>query len=78
MFSSHKPDWVTVNVGINDVWLGWEMPEMTSARPSGRILVDRLIAAGANVVLLPPTVIEENSRQRRKTGRFATYCAAMM
>ncbi len=39
-------------------------------------LADRLLAAGANVVLLPPTVIEENP-QSEGNRRLAGYRAAM-
>ena len=60
----HKPDWVTVNVGINDVWhgLGANNKGTTLANYQAGLsqLVDVLLNAGAHVVLLPPTVIEEN------------------
>lgn len=78
---SRKPDWVTVNVGINDVWhglTGWgtggvALPEY---REGLEVLVDRLLAAGANVVLLPPTVIEEDPGSEGNR-RLAEYRAAM-
>lgn len=62
---AHKPDWVTVSVGVNDVWHGLG-PDRNSGTPLPEYragletLVDRLIAAGARIVLLPPTVIGEN------------------
>ncbi|MBC8102277.1 MAG: SGNH/GDSL hydrolase family protein [Cytophagales bacterium] len=62
---SHRPDWVTVSVGINDVWHGLN-DGGKSGVPLGTYreglaeLTDRLVASGANVVLLPPTVIGED------------------
>jgi lysophospholipase L1-like esterase len=78
---AHDPAWVTVNVGINDVWhglTGWG----TGGTPLSQylaglgMLVERLVDAGARVVLLPPTVIEEdpNSEGNR---RLKAYRAAM-
>jgi acyl-CoA thioesterase-1 len=62
---AHKPDWVTVSIGINDVWHGLADEGRSGItreayREGLAELVDRLIAAGASVVLLPPTVIGEN------------------
>ncbi len=60
----HKPDWVTVNVGINDVWHGLgpngKGTSLANYKTGLAQLLDILLGAGAQVVLLPPTVIEEN------------------
>lgn len=62
---AHRPDWVTVSVGVNDVWHGLAnngrggVP-LDDYRVGVAELVDRLRAAGAEVVLLPPTVIGED------------------
>ena len=64
---AHKPDWVTVNVGINDVWHGLGgMGGTTLADYQLGLnkLTDILLNAGTQVVLLPPTVIEENPESR--------------
>jgi lysophospholipase L1-like esterase len=62
---SHKPDWVTVSIGINDVWHGLSDGgrsgvSLDTYRDGLAELVDTIVAAGAKVVLLPPTVIGEN------------------
>lgn len=62
---AHKPDWVTVSIGINDVWHGLadgghSGVSIETYREGLAELVDRIVAAGANVVLLPPTVIGED------------------
>jgi lysophospholipase L1-like esterase len=78
---AHRPDWVTVNVGINDVWhglTGWGgggVP-LSQYRAGLSILADRILSTGANVVLLPPTVIEEDPRSEGNR-RLAPYRAAM-
>lgn len=61
---AHRPDWVTVNVGINDVWHGLEdsvlgVP-LALYEPTVEQIVTRLQAAGAQVVLATPTVIGED------------------
>jgi len=67
---AHRPDWVTVNVGINDVWHGLggkggvALPDYRAGLEK---LVDRLLAAKARVVVLPPTVIEENPKSTGNT-----------
>ncbi len=78
---AHRPDWVTVNVGINDVWHGladWGTGgvSLEDYREGLATLVDRLLQGGAKVVLLPPTVIEENP-ESEGNRRLAGYRAAM-
>jgi lysophospholipase L1-like esterase len=77
---SHRPDWVTVNVGINDVWHGLGDPGrgvgLTQYRADLEKIVDRLLAAGARVVLVPPTVIGEDSRSEGNR-QLTAYRAAM-
>lgn len=73
---SRDPDWVTVNVGINDVWHGFFDFEqgnpisggggpngvpLTTYEPVLREIVGRLLSASrANVLLVTPTVIGED------------------
>ena len=78
---AHKPDWVTVSIGINDVWHGLAdkgrsgVP-LETYREGLAELVDRLIAAGAKVVLLPPTVIGEDPASEGNT-KLVDYRAAV-
>jgi acyl-CoA thioesterase-1 len=62
---AHRPDWVTVNVGINDVWHGLEFGATGGVplpvyRATLETLVDTLVRTGTQVVLVPPTVIGED------------------
>ena len=65
---AHKPAWVSVNVGINDVWHGLDNKGngTTLADYSSGLdtLLNQIVASGAKIVLLPPTVIEENLQSR--------------
>lgn len=77
---AHDPDWVTVNVGINDVWHGLQDESRGTPldvyRRDVEEIVTRLTAAGARVVLLPPTVIAEDP-QSEGNRRLQDYRAAM-
>ena len=78
---AHQPDWVTISVGINDVWHGL-VPEWGPGTPLSQfgagvgMLVERVTESGARVVLLPPTVIEEDA-QSEGNRRLAPYRAAL-
>lgn len=78
---AHRPDWVTINIGINDVWHALKNGRtggvpLSHYRTGLGMLVDGLLEAGANVVLLPPTVIEEDPASEGNR-RLAPYRAAM-
>lgn len=77
---AHRPNWVSVNVGINDVWHGLRPGGTGTPLPDYRAgletLVDRLLAAGTNTVLLPPTVIEEDL-ESEGNRLLASYRSAM-
>ncbi|MGC8668572.1 MAG: SGNH/GDSL hydrolase family protein [Chthonomonadales bacterium] len=89
---SEDPDWVTVNVGVNDVWHGFfdfeanvEIPE--GGGPNGIPLplyedtLERLVrklqqSTRADIVLVTPTVIGED-RRTRANRMLDDYVAAM-
>ncbi|MDQ2798892.1 MAG: SGNH/GDSL hydrolase family protein [Armatimonadota bacterium] len=76
---AHRPDWVTVNVGINDVWHGLNGPggvPLDVYEPTLDTIVAQLQSAKARVVLVTPTVIGENPDDpaNRTLGQ---YVAAM-
>ena len=77
---AHKPDWVTVNVGINDVWHGLDNKangtSLSDYKTGLNTLLDRLLASGTNIVALPPTVIEEAAESRGNVA-LRPYRAAM-
>ena len=77
---AHRPDWVTINVGINDVWHGLDGPggvPLDVYEPTVEAMVRTLQReTAAQVVLVTPTLIGENP------GDFANqllagYVAAM-
>jgi lysophospholipase L1-like esterase len=78
---SHQPNWVTVSVGVNDVWHGLQQwgsggVSLDDYKAGLETLVDRLLAAGAKVLLLPPTVIGEDP-QSEGNVLLRQYRAAM-
>lgn len=59
-----KPDIVTISVGINDVWHRLEQPHDPNVLENYKKNVDRMVEmaqeAGARVIILSPTVIQED------------------
>ena len=77
---AHRPDWVTVNVGINDVWHGLDGPHgvpLNVYEPTVEKIVGTLQSeTNAQVVLVTPTVIGEEPGADAN-GILAQYVAAM-
>lgn len=77
---AHRPDRVTINVGVNDVWHRLAEPDSGAVLTAYRDNVARMVAsardAGATVMLLTPTVIEENDASEGNR-RLSRYIAAM-
>lgn len=61
---ARKPDIVTISVGINDVWHRMDKPHDPKVLEQYRENLDRMVRmakdAGARVLILSPTVIEED------------------
>lgn len=60
----HKPTWVSISCGVNDVWHSFK-PEPTGVpldeyKVNMRAIVERCLGAGAQVLLLTATPIHEN------------------
>lgn len=61
----HKPDILSISIGINDVWRQIDQPQMEQVYPEQfRIIYEKLIVdtkekTNAKIILLEPTVIEE-------------------
>ncbi|MGI4790014.1 MAG: SGNH/GDSL hydrolase family protein [Janthinobacterium lividum] len=77
---AHHPHWVTVNVGINDVWHGVDggtggVP-LTIYEPTVERIVQRIQEDGTQVVLVTPTVIGEDINAPANKI-LADYVAAM-
>jgi len=74
-----KPQWVTLSIGINDVWhrLGQPHDPKVLERYSENVakMVDMAQAANIKVILLSPTVIQEDETQEGNK-RLLLYVAA--
>ena len=81
-----KPDMVTISVGVNDVWHGFDDAHPKGDGPKGvplpvyrrnvEAMVARAQAAGARVVLLSTTVIHEDLANR-ENAKAAGYNLAL-
>jgi lysophospholipase L1-like esterase len=63
---AHKPAYVTISIGINDVWHRLKGPhdEKVLAKYTENVskMVDLAQTAGIKVILLAPTIIQENAK----------------
>lgn len=57
---SHKPDWMTLSCGVNDVWHGARGVELEPYKKNITAIVDKAQAAGVKVMLLTSTMIRED------------------
>jgi len=56
----HKPDWMTLSCGVNDVWHGKRGVDLPSYKKNITAIVDQAQAAGVKVMLLTSTMIRED------------------
>ena len=56
----HKPDWMTLSCGVNDVWHGPRGVDLESYKKNITEIVKHAQAAGVKVVLLTSTMIRED------------------
>jgi len=56
----HKPDWMTLSCGVNDVWHGKSGVDLASYKKNIAEIVDKAQAAGVKVMLLTSTMIRED------------------
>ena len=56
----HKPDWMTLSCGVNDVWHGKSGVDLASYKKNIVEIVDKAQAAGVKVILLTSTMIRED------------------
>ncbi|MFC0473029.1 SGNH/GDSL hydrolase family protein [Halalkalibacter kiskunsagensis] len=63
---NHKPDWVSISIGINDVWRQLDRPEIDQVYPETfleaytKLLSSLKEETSAQVILMEPTIIEES------------------
>jgi lysophospholipase L1-like esterase len=64
--NDEKPDWLSVSIGVNDVWRQLDQPQMEQIYPAEFMDVYRELLqsvkerTGAKLIILEPTVIEED------------------
>lgn len=77
---ARKPAVVTINVGINDVWHRLSAPHdekiLAAYKENVAKMVDLAQAAGIKVILLPPTLIQEDAAAEGQK-RLTMYVDAM-
>ena len=56
----HKPDWMTLSCGVNDVWHGARGVKLEDYKKNITAIVDKAQAAGVKVILLTATMIRED------------------
>lgn len=63
---ARKPQWVTISVGVNDVWHRLATPHdpqvLENYRKNVTAMVDMAQKAGARVIIISPTVIQEDPK----------------
>lgn len=61
-----RPDWLSISIGINDVWRQLDSPDIEQVSPAAFMDVYRTLMqttkdkTNARLIILEPTVIEEN------------------
>ena len=58
---SHKPDWMTLSCGVNDVWHGEKGVALDPYKENITKMVDQCQSAGIKVMLLTSTMIGEDA-----------------
>jgi len=56
----HKPQWMTLSCGVNDVWHGPRGVELEDYKKNITEIVDKAQAAGVKVIILTSTMIKED------------------
>lgn len=57
---AHKPQWMTLSCGVNDVWHGARGVELEDYKKNITEIVDKAQAAGIKVIILTSTMIKED------------------
>ena len=61
----HKPNWMTLSCGVNDVWHGKRGVDLESYKKNITAIVDKAQAAGVKVMLLTSTMIKEDQSNKQ-------------
>jgi lysophospholipase L1-like esterase len=69
---AHRPDWVSISCGVNDVWHGERGVPLADYKKSMTEMVDRCLTSGAKVLLLTATPIYEDL-DSPENGKLRAY-----
>ena len=78
-----KPDWVTVLIGVNDVWRKFDAPylyhlhvELDEYRENLKKIMEKTLPVTQNIIMLTPYMIENNPQDamRQEMLRFSQVC----
>ena len=71
----HKPDWMTLSCGVNDVWHGKRGVDLESYKKNIAEIVNRAHKAGVKVMLLTSTMIgeDEGNAMNRKLAGYNAF-----
>jgi lysophospholipase L1-like esterase len=71
----HRPDWVSISCGVNDVWHGEKGVSLSDYQKNMTEIVNRCLQAGAKVLLLTATPIREDvdSPENLKLGPYNDF-----
>lgn len=71
----HKPTWVSISCGVNDVWHGAKGVSLPDYKKNMTEMIDRCRAAGAKVVLLTSTPIREklDNPENKKLAEYNAF-----
>ncbi len=72
---AHRPDWVSISCGVNDVWHGERGVPLPDYKKNMTEMVDRCLKGGAKVLLLTATPIYEdlNSPENQKLRGYNEF-----
>ncbi len=79
-----KPDWVSLMIGINDIWRQFDQPAITAShvypaeyRQNLCEMLERTLPVVKGMILIAPYYIENNreDRMRQVTDEYAAICA---
>lgn len=80
---SYKPQWVSILIGINDVWRLFDAPHITENHvqvneyeKNLRYMIENTLPVTKNIILMTPYFIEPNKEDamRKEMDRFGEVC----
>lgn len=75
----HKPDWMTLSCGVNDVWHGKRGVDLESYKKNIAEIVNRAHKAGVKVMLLTSTMIgeDQSNAMNQKLAGYNAFIKAL-